>query len=170
MGRLNKTEQFAIKGMVAEGLSTSEIAEALGRTEKCIENYISKNLVMPVVGDEELKIVTDSVLNDYFDAVVKTLMRKGMTENDAERVCNAAIRANKAAGVEIRDEQHLYTECIKRLNAGTFMVKKTQGGKEGVAIMTAAASQHSDEFKKKKKSPCRKARKNVWNPKTGQYM
>ena len=43
----------------------------------------------------------------------------------------------------------MYKDCVARMPSSTFMIKKTMGGREGVAIMTGGASQKGDDSSKR---------------------
>lgn len=100
------------------------------------------------------------------------LVQAGLTERDAGRIIDAAVEACEKAGRNIPNSKILFTECIKRMNAGHFITKKTQGGKEGVAVMSSAASQRMDEAYKQhsKQRVTRSGRGNVFDPSTGEIL
>lgn len=100
------------------------------------------------------------------------LVSAGLTDRDSKRVIDAAVEACEAEGKPIVNAKHLFTECVRRMNAGHFITKKTQGGKEGVAVMSSAASQRMDEARKANagRRVTRSGRGNVYDPSTGEIL
>ncbi len=103
---------------------------------------------------------------------VKRLINAGLLDRDANKVVRKVLEAAGESGVRYGDNVDLlYAHAIGKMNAGQFMVKRTAGGNEGVAMMTSGASGRLDDaLKRAPKAVSRSARGNVWNPKTGEYM
>lgn len=101
----------------------------------------------------------------------RKLRQAGLTENDSNRVIHSALTWGAKNGQEYKDSDVFFTACIKRMNAGHFITKVTEGGAEGVAIMSGAASTRMDEARKTSSKPIsRSARGAVFNPNTGEYL
>ena len=96
------------------------------------------------------KVDASEVTDDKTIAVVSRMLRQaGLKDNDIHKVLDLAISRFVKIGRQFKDENELYTECIRQMKAGEFMIKKTQGGNDGVAIMTPAASQRADDGSRK---------------------
>ena len=108
----------------------------------------------------------DIMVNTY-----KKLRTAGLTENDANRVIHSALTWGAKNGQKYKSSDLLYTACIKRMNASHFITKVTQGGKEGVAVMSGAASARMDEARKTANKPMsRSARGAVYSSRTGEML
>ena len=109
--------------------------------------------------------ISKSILSQTF----KQLCQAGLGDRDADRLVNSTARTLAKNGVNVPNSKVLFTECVKRMNAGHFINKKTEGGSSGVAVMSGAASQRMDEFKKTSgKTGSRSARGNIFDPSTGE--
>lgn len=169
-GKLSVTEKYTIQGMLHDGKSTKEIAELLSRTETIIDNYVNKELasLQETVAKAQSQAVEETVptievSEEMFDEVVHKLRQAaGMLKEDATELLNRTIRKLK---LEPDNSNQLYVWCIRNLNAKDVMGTRTASGRKGVAIMTTAGSQRSDEFKKRIKSTSRSAKGHVFQPK-----
>jgi hypothetical protein len=114
--------------------------------------------------------VSHTIPPEFQKAAYDKLLNAGLIENDARRVVRAAVAAAEKSGLAIRNGDHLFTECVKRMRAGQFMQKRTTGGNQGVAVMTGNASARLDEAQKNNagRIHSRSARGNVFNPSTGE--
>lgn len=191
-GKLTLVEKAAIQTFISQGKDVAEIASTLDRTKNIVTKYINSelddlhstivNAQMEAAEAEQeheryskarkddlfnireaktqdLKDVTDSAT---VNAVQRRLSQAGLRDNDIAKVLKLAIDRYASAGRQFKNEDELYTECIRQMKAGEFMIKKSQGGRDGVAIMTPAASQRSDD--NKSASPSRSVRDNVFRP------
>lgn len=192
-GPLSLVEKAAIQGLLSQQKSIEEISNTLDRSETSVENYINKELdelhttivnaqiessnnepdrYSKANKKKDLFVIKDIDTIDHQDVtdeitinkVMKRLKQAGLRENDIHKVIKLAI--SKYANIEkqFKDENELYTMCIKQMRAGEFMIKKAQGGTEGVAIMTPAASQRTDDSHRKSPSTSRSVRNNVFKP------
>lgn len=110
------------------------------------------------------KVDAQQVTDDNTIAVVsRRLTQAGLKDNDVTKVLDLAISRYVKIGKVFKDENELYTECIRQMKAGEFMIKKTQGGRDGVAIMTPAASQRADDGNRKG-NYSRYSEKNIFRP------
>ena len=193
-GRLSLVEKAAIQGMLGQQKSTEEIASLLDRSEKVVENYIDgelddlhSNIANAQIESQEReeskryskarkkdiynireakKSEIDSVTDEGTVAVAKRrLGQAGLKDTDIAKVIDLAINKFAKIGKRFKDDNELYTECIRQMKAGEFMIKKSQGGRDGVAIMTPAASQRTDDSSKSRRSAStRYTSENIFRP------
>ncbi|RLI51664.1 hypothetical protein DRO61_01880 [Candidatus Bathyarchaeota archaeon] len=114
------------------------------------------------IQDAEKGVLEEVSNQETVDLVMKRLVQAGLKDSDATKVLAGALERFYQAGRKFKDENELYTECIRQMKAGEFMIKRSQGGREGVAIMTPAASQRMD--KQAKPTTSRIARNNIFRP------
>lgn len=115
---------------------------------------------------EDIAASKDIIVNAY-----KKLRNAGLTDNDSNRVIHSALTWGAKNGQKYKDSELLYTACINRMNASHFITKVTEGGAEGVTIMSGAASQRMDEARKtRSKITSRSARGACYNPQTGEML
>ena len=93
----------------------------------------------------------------------RSLVKGGVTENDAEKVMSIALDKAEKSGKIFENESKLYSAAIKNMKAGEFMKKRSDGGHKGVTVMTSAASNKADESTKKGVYS-RKMEGNVYRP------
>lgn len=220
-GKLSLVEKMAIKGGYSEGQSIEEIAEALDRTPKAVNNYVEGELdeiaghiaqaqmqahengnnieegysdedncadsvtgVRPLHPKKERTRLQDDDLAEarptektqkapvasetIIKAGYRDLIQAGLTKGDANRLVKSTIDYASKKGHKFTNEKQFYYACIARMNAGQFMIKTSQGGNEGVAIMTGAASTRAETSKQGHKPRSRSARGAVYNPSTGE--
>lgn len=166
-GPLNLVEKAAIQGMLSQEKSIGEIASTLERSESIVDNYINNELdelhstIVNAKIQKEVKrwsspnkediynqqkpSSTDIVSDKIVSVVHKRLQQAGLKDIDANKVIDMAIDRYAQKNKVIKDEEELYAESIKSMKAGEFMIKKSAGGSDGVAIMTPAASQRGDK-------------------------
>lgn len=190
-GKLSLIEKAAIQGMLGQNKSTEEIATLLDRSEKIVENYIDgelDDLHSTIAGaqieaeEKKSERYSKAKKNDIHNvrqvdeidsqevtdkktiaAVSRRLNQAGLKDTDIEKVLSLSITRFAKLGRKFKDDNELYTECIRQMKAGEFMIKKSQGGREGVAIMTPAASQKMDDSSKKN-DYSRVSEKNIFRP------
>lgn len=121
--------------------------------------------------DQETVQATDIASQDIIVLTYRKLRQAGLTDNDSNRIIHSALTWGAKNGQKYKDSELFYTACIKRMSAGHFITKVTEGGKEGVAIMSGAASARMDEARKTgKKHMSRSARGAVYSSKTGEML
>lgn len=192
-GPLSLVEKAAIQGMLGQEKSTEEIASLLDRSETSVDKYITGelddlhstilNAKMEVVEEKEEsdrycktrkdeifnirktnKVAIEEVTDEKTVATVsRRLSQAGLKDNDIAKVLDLAIQRFAKIERRFKDDNELYTECIRQMKAGEFMIKKSQGGRDGVAIMTPAASQRTDDSSKKS-NYSRISDKNIFRP------
>lgn len=162
-GRFSEVEKMAMLHLVSEGLGVDEIAEKLGRRPSTIQKHmpeIKPDTKVEVEVEEDVFVIDDS----HLEKVKKDLIKAGVTNSDSDIVIQKTVDKAKEKGKVYKGanaHKAFYADCIKNMRAGNFMIKKTQGGREGVAIMTPAASQKSDSSRGSRLS--RKAEGNLFN-------
>ena len=119
MSRLSQTEKYTIQGMLHAGKTREEIEILTGRSIKCIDNYI------------------DGELDKLQTTIAKIEMAK------TEIVEPEAIVPSTIPTPDLTKIATLPKGQAKRT-----MLRQTMGGKEGVSIMTPAASAVGDDFAK----------------------
>jgi len=172
-GKLTLNEKYAIQGMLHSKKSVKEIQAQLERpNSKAVESYINDELSRiqdsivkaNIPSDED--IFQAEVSQETFTEAVHKLVRDGMGREDAEALVNTTL---DQLNMDPDNGQQLYTLAIqhKSVLAKTFMVTKTQSGKDGVAIMTNPASSRGDEAGKRarQKAHSRSTRGNLYKPK-----
>lgn len=157
---VNARMQAALDGS-AEWESSDSVEEPSQENESKRYSKASTDDVFKIQDAE--KGVLDEVSNqESVDLVMKRLVQAGLKETDATKVLAGALERFYKAGRRFKDDNELYTECIRQMKAGEFMIKRSQGGREGVAIMTPAASQRMD--KQAKSTDSRIVRNNIFRP------
>lgn len=169
-GKLSKVEQLAINGGLSNNMSVEDIAKSLDRSEAIINRYIKKiekerKQEAKKQAEEKVESNNDnSEFNDkLFSAVRKRLINSGLTNLDADKILG------KLLGKTFETEDQLFAACIRNMKAGDFFTKKSQGGREGIAIMNGGVSARLDEAKKAGPKHSRHVRGNIFKPKTNTY-
>ena len=182
MARLTQTEKYVIQGMLKDKKTEKQIAKQLDKPLEDIQKFIEKldtivSDITKVQIETSTKSKSESPKNtvdrtseedDIIALVLRRLKTAGLTERDAQGVMNAALKTLTKQGLKVENEAQLYKTCISRLNAGSLMVKKTPGGREGVCIMTPGASSKNDG--KTQSNMSRKADGNLWNIKEARII
>ena len=119
MSRLSQIEKYIIQGMLHSGKTREEICELTSRTPKCIDNYI------------------DGELDKIHSTIAKIEMAKTEIVEPEAIVPSVPPKPDLAKVVTLPKGQ-----------AKRTMLRQTMGGKEGVSIMTPAASAVGDDFAK----------------------
>lgn len=110
------------------------------------------------------KIDAREVTDDKTIATVsRRLSQAGLKDNDIAKVLDLSISRFAEIGRKFKDDNELYTECIRQMKAGEFIIKKSQGGRDGVAIMTSAASQKMDDASRRN-NYSRYSENNIYRP------
>lgn len=176
---LTNVEKYTIAGMIADRKTAKEIAKTLGKDIEQIEKYLGRldKLAENIVKEDnppktkkkaKKELVTEGTSEDIVAAVVRRLKKAGLSERDSSNLVETALKLADKTNKVFESDDELYTACIKRINAGNLMVKKTDGGREGVCMMTGAASAKMDGARKKTVS--RTARGNMWDIKKGKLI
>ena len=133
---------------------------------------VTESEVPPVDEDQKTIRTEDVAKREVVVATFKQLRNAGLTENDANKIIHSALVHAAQNGGVFKTEEKLYSACINRMSAGHFIQKQTEGGNDGVAVMSQAASQKMDEAKKTYNTDgfSRLARGNVYNPSRDEYM
>lgn len=193
-GRLSNTEKYAIQGMLHERKPVAEIAKALGRTEKTVSKYIDGELddlidtITRVRATAEVVEEPEDEVDEVVEVVKKPRETKGdviadakerlaltgMSKKDVEELLNTALSLAKKDGIVFRSGKELYQAAMKRINAKHLMARKAAGGREGVTVMTKAATERIDDKKfpnqVDKNAPFRKGGRysgSIFRPNTG---
>lgn len=175
-GKLNNTEKFVIKGMLTEQKSVEDIAKELGRRVSTVTKYVTEEL--PAVLDhivsarlQAAKTTTDEM--EDFEAeideetlitTIHKLKKAGLDTTDAKEMVTRVLRK---LDFNPDNATQLYALCLRNLNTKDLMVTKAAGGRDGVAVMTQAASEKSDASKNKSTKSSRKMHNKIWQPKEG---
>lgn len=185
MSKLSLADKMAIKGGLHDGKTVEEITSVLNngkaasakKSEALVQKYIDTELdqlattiakVQTESSDENVVYVPESVKKAAF----KDLVASGLTNLDAQMIVDKAATNAKNNKRKYTDIKPFYTLCIKSMRAGQFMIKKGNGGRGGVTMMTGAASARTDRSvkyaKKKSKGPAqsRSARGAIYRPDT----
>jgi hypothetical protein len=127
--------------------------------------HINPMKIKPNVENVDLNTVASAeIINE-----ARTRLRDaGLIDTDINNLLNAALSTAAETGHTFPSVDTLFTACIRRMKAGAYMIKKTQGGNEGVAMMTPAASVRGDEAKKLASSKTSSRGNHIFNPKTGE--
>lgn len=112
----------------------------------------------------EQQVASRTVISQVF----RQLRQAGLTENDSNQVIRTALKGALKSGKKFDNPAVLFTECVKSMSAGHFIQKTTESGSEGVAIMSSAASQRTDEARKKVAGKSRSSRGAVYRPQSGE--
>lgn len=195
-GKLTLVEKCEIQQGILKKTDLADIAESLNRTETAVTKYVngelykmmnalasitesqeevSESLEMDDYSDieneefEDLSVEREAASPETIKEVVKKLDNAGLTKQDANKVVNIVIKLALKEGTFYKDANKMYTACIKRMPASNFMRKKTEGGAEGVSMMTGTASSRMDSARKNaaNRTTTRSSRGNIYRPNTG---
>lgn len=191
MGKLTNVDKMAIQGGVQKGMSATEIAKALGRPEKTVQGYIDGELddILNTITkariergeederaevdfeaeseegeeEEEREVAPQSMRRE----VHRMLKQAGLIDSDIAGLIKKAVNKATTQGVTFDDSNALFKACVSNMRAGQFFTKKTQNGRDGVAIMNSAVSAKMDDARKRRKKKGRMSRGSIYNPRTG---
>ena len=189
MAKLTNVDKMAIQGGVQKGMSAIEIAKALGRPEKTVQTYIDgelEQLLNTVVNariargsnNDEYESPVEEEEDDEEDneevatagmkrEVTRMLKQAGLIDSDIVGLIKKAINKATDQGLTFDDSNALFKACVSNMRAGQFFTKKTQNGRDGVAIMNSAVSAKMDSARKRGKRKGRMVRGSIYNPKSG---
>ena len=136
---LGEKDKYAIKGMVADGKEAEEIAKFLKKSKDIeeITEYVESlegpaEVVEPVSKEDEEKL----------EALRAQLRILGVdSDNLVEAIAQLKDIRDKEVG-ELKNELTAKTKALDLIN------RKSQGGRDGVAVMNSAASERADDFAK----------------------
>jgi len=157
-GRLTLQEKFAIQGMCYHKKTVKEISNILGRSEVSIQKYIDTELDKTVKG-----IVKSALTNDEIaKGLEKDLAKAHKTIEKKERVIK-----------ELKSQLPSKPKNKSKTTMKDLMTHKKPNEdepnkKNNITIMTEAASQLADEFKKNMpKTKSRSIKGHIFNMETG---
>lgn len=174
-GKLTTNEKYTIQGMLHDKKSVDEIATALGRTQKTVQNYIDGELdrlldtvaktKTPAVDEDDNvpeNVVKKSVVTisaEMYKEALTKLKINGFTPEESKKLLDRIV---KTLEVEPASAHQLYVMAVtSKIREGNF-IKNTSGGRDGVVIMTKEASEDGE---KQQPTKSRTARGNVFNMK-----
>lgn len=173
--QLTNVEKNAIANMVASQKNSKQIAKEIGKPIEQIEKYMTKiddmakRTVSKMMTQGQKKKLDETGTDEHIiEKVLKRLQACGLTVRDADNLMSAALKVAEKTHKIFDKEDDLYAACLKRINTGSLMIKKSQGGREGVCIMTPGASAKVDS--RKQSTVSRSARGNIYNIKQGKIM
>lgn len=140
-GKLTNLEKYAIQGMINDDNSLSDIVRVIGKPEKVINVYLEKlsndiEATKVVAEPEAVVIVNQEPLNSG-DVNNKKLLEEYTPD----------ILQEYKKKKEEQEQAKILSAAPEGL-AKKFMPNKTPGGREGIVIMTEAASMVSDDVVK----------------------
>lgn len=140
--------------------SQSEVSE---NSETGNKEISSKEVVKRKLTQDKQPV---AIPDDIADGAKRLLRGAGLKKS---QISDVVERTHKRLNRCPANSQEFYTLCMQTLNANDMMVSEAEGGREGVKIMTPAASAALDEVAKRyrKTGVSRSARGNMFNPKTG---
>lgn len=124
-GKLTNLEKYAIQGMINDDKSLAEICKAVGKTEKVVNTYLEK------------------LSNDI--ATTKAVAEPVVVESPAEEYVPNQLKEYKE---RLEAEKARVVSAVPEGLAKKFMPNKSAGGRDGIAVMTEAASMMGDDAKK----------------------
>jgi len=141
---LTETEKWAITAMVEAGLSVTKIANKTARSETVVRKYIDENLS----NVRELNAKENGfVPKDVEKAVYDKLIEQGMPKMDALS-CIKYIKGKLTEPANLGHVDYLVGVALKRINPGSLLTRKSEGGRKGIAIMNSTASETMDEIRR----------------------
>lgn len=183
-GKMTNSEKYIVAGMLGDKKSVKQIARELDRSEESVQKYIDGE--HDRVCGNVAKGRMDAAKNeppeeeDNFDSVAQpeiikgayvALKDAGLTDGDISKLMGIVLSTAQKTNYVFSSVDKLKVACIRRMKAGDYMIKKSGGGRDGIAIMTPAASTRLDESRKRAKGKLsRGVRGNIFNPKTGEIM
>lgn len=108
-----------------------------------------------------------TVSPDIKRQTLQLLRGAGLNQKEAEQIFD---RSEQRLVRQPSTAEQMYTFCLRNISALDHMITQAQGGQEGVAVMTGAASALAEERRKKtarSQRSSRTARGKVFEPKQG---
>lgn len=160
---LTLAEKRAIQGFFEDGVETKKIAMHLGRNVQTVKKFIDTELVNYAQLVEESK---DKIPEEVEEAAFNQLVKSGLKEMDARASINK-VRLQLKKAITADDVDALVRAALRNTTTATTFVRKTPGGRDGIAIASAASSMHGDVIREKGKTTSRTARGAVYQHKDG---
>ncbi len=165
-GSLTQFEKFAIIGMFYEGVDPEEMKVLLNRAEssQVIEKYlvtykekIEKQAAEKATSDRRNKVdkaaktkkePLDQDYNVSYDhqAVLRKMSMAGIHGEDALRLIQKALPKFENRKAEVNE---IYNEAMSKVGARELMIRDSNTGSRGVAVMTEAASGKGEHIRNK---------------------
>lgn len=144
-GRISKIEERGIVALFEEGKTIEYIVEQSGRPKNTINKIIDKHAVK--------KTTTEPTSNTEHITKISKLVLSRLMSNGIEKVA-AGTRINKVLNglsIDIKNtltEEDLYQAALKTMTGSDLFINKSVGNREGMAILTKAASEQGDSVVK----------------------
>ncbi len=144
---LTETEKWAITAMVEAGLSVTKIANKTARSETVVRKYIDENLkeVRETISRDE-----GYVSREVEKYVYEQLLTKGLTEQDAMSSIKIA-KGKLTETIQMERADLLVASCLRLVNPKKLFTNQSMGGRKGVTVMQAGASELLDHLRKNRK-------------------
>lgn len=163
---LTLAEKRSIQGFFEDGLEVKKIAMHLGRSVQAVKKFIDTDLVNYAQLVEESK---DKIPPEVEEAAFNQLVKSGLTEIDAKASINK-VRLQLKKTITENDVDALVRAALRNTTTATTFVRKTPGGRDGIAIASAASSMHGDLIRDKGKTTSRTARGAIYQHKDGKIV
>ena len=163
--KLNNMEKYAIQGMLHEKKNIKDIATELSCKEEVVQQYVDTELnrlhEMTVKNEIKKSNEKRQKLKDMKQAVYDRMGAANTAPSTAERLVKKALKKHPNPP----NSDMLYNWAMAELSARDLMISRTSEQKrEGVSIMTEAASSRGDELlKNMPKSLSRLAKNNLYS-------
>jgi len=163
MAGLSNVEKYAIDGMISAGKTLEEIKDELGKTKgsKLVEKYLEEKAVASKNEDDIVKEWENAA-----KGAISYLIKEGHTNENAEQMVSAALKKIDL-GNSVPEVKTIYDNIVSESKSSKFSHKTQFGIRDGVTVMTGAASATGDKPLTPK--PNRSTRNSIFNTKTGQY-
>jgi len=145
--KMGLVDKHAIKSMVSEGVSVKKISELLKRGIPTINKYIEEELggyPQDVNMKEAKHQLNENLDPNIINGAINSLVKGGIYKDEARELVE---RTAKQVTVPLESADQLYKFCVNNTNVRNVMQTKSVGGRKGVAVMTAAASERLDSKK-----------------------
>ena len=153
--RITDTERLKVLQMLAEGITVTKIAEDLDRSFASIASIAEKlkQVSLQAFNQDVADVAENATIEpeDYIDTqvyknVLLKLSKAGVDKSVAEKRIRKICDNAKKNGVENISEENLFNAAM----VGSELIKNSSdGGRDGMAIMTQAAAEKGDSIKKK---------------------
>lgn len=147
---LTAEEKIKILELKSAGETTADIAKKLDRgtatIERCLSQFkeTAKGAFKDLTEDRSELLVKNYHSNPLYGKILNRLVAAGLDQKAAAqkigRVMNAAAQNN----YESVDAEELYNAALSSSNVLQLFGTTTQGGRDGITVMTTAASQYTD--------------------------
>jgi IS30 family transposase len=151
-GKLSIQDKIKIQELLNTDITVDDIATQLGRRPVTINKYIENELepllktMVSRTLSTNVQPIHEAVEDDKLaDDTIRRLVKAGLKDYDAQELVYSVLDNTE----DTFSVNELYATCLQRLSAKHVTIRETAGGREGVAIMTQAASERGDESKRK---------------------